>query len=191
MYIVLCGPTSSGKTFLRNNFLPYKFTNTLYDFCLHRPIGVTTRKPRNDEVHGEDYFFITQKEYDTLLKTKNLEFPGTYGGHSYGTPKTQMEVVANSIPVLILDPLVAMTLQDHEDILVVYVNPTEEAEKYAAKRSRLNQYREDLALKSKFDNIVNNDWECSFYESLNDLKHLVCMWLDDQTDSVGYLFYSY
>uniref|UniRef100_UPI00358FE81B membrane-associated guanylate kinase, WW and PDZ domain-containing protein 2-like n=1 Tax=Myxine glutinosa TaxID=7769 RepID=UPI00358FE81B len=52
-----------------------------------RTIPCTTRPPREGEVPGVDYNFISEEEFLFLEQSGALMETGTYNGHFYGTPK--------------------------------------------------------------------------------------------------------
>ena len=39
---------------------------------VERSISYTTRAPRGDEVHGRDYYFISQQEFDSMVAADEL-----------------------------------------------------------------------------------------------------------------------
>jgi guanylate kinase len=50
-------------------------------------VSHTTRAPRGQEVHGREYFFVTDPEFDTLIKENAfLEWANVHGNR-YGTSK--------------------------------------------------------------------------------------------------------
>tara|TARA_B100002051_G_C16714323_1_gene628454 strand:+ start:34 stop:666 length:633 start_codon:yes stop_codon:yes gene_type:complete len=78
--IVLSSPSGAGKTTLvkllskKNNF----FISTSH----------TTRKPRPNETNGKDYFFVTNQEFERLIKNDEfLEYAKVFD-NSYGTTRT-------------------------------------------------------------------------------------------------------
>lgn len=58
-------------------------------YCLS--VSVTTRDPRPGEVDGKDYFFISQAQYDRMVRDDELLEHAGYVGHSYGTPRAYVE----------------------------------------------------------------------------------------------------
>ena len=50
-------------------------------------VSVTTRKPREGEVNGREYFFITEEEFAALEADGGLLEGAGYVGHHYGTPR--------------------------------------------------------------------------------------------------------
>ena len=53
-------------------------------------VSVTTRPMRPGEVHGKDYFFIRDAEYDAMVAAGELLEHATVFDYKYGTPKKQV-----------------------------------------------------------------------------------------------------
>ena len=53
--------------------------------------SVTTRAPRPGEVHGREYFFISQERFDEMVLGDELLEHAGYVSHSYGTPRAYVE----------------------------------------------------------------------------------------------------
>lgn len=81
---VISASSGTGKTTLAKKLMKE-------DKNLVQSISVTTRPPRPKEVQGKDYFFVSKKEFQAI-RSKNgfLEWANVFG-HSYGTPKRQVE----------------------------------------------------------------------------------------------------
>ena len=57
---------------------------------LELSISATTRKPREGEVDGRDYHFLSPEEFDRRVEAKDfLEF-ATYSGNRYGTLRSEV-----------------------------------------------------------------------------------------------------
>jgi len=50
-------------------------------------VSATTRKPREGEVHGTHYFFISKDEFEKMIDDKKLMEHAKYNGNYYGTPE--------------------------------------------------------------------------------------------------------
>lgn len=51
-------------------------------------ISATTRSPRKGEVHGKDYFFLTEEEFAEIIRQDGfVEYVENFGKH-YGTPES-------------------------------------------------------------------------------------------------------
>lgn len=54
-------------------------------------VSATTRAPRQDEVDGQHYMFVSEEEFDELVAGGQLlEWAVVHGKHRYGTPKAPL-----------------------------------------------------------------------------------------------------
>jgi len=94
--IIISSPSGAGKTTITKRLLK-KFKNS------HLSVSCTTRKPRKGEVHGKDYFFISQKKFQNLKKQKKfLETAKVHDNH-YGTLKTEVYKNLKKNKIVLLD----------------------------------------------------------------------------------------
>jgi len=78
--VILSSPSGTGKTTL------VKLLSESKDF--YTSISHTTRKPRNNEEEGKDYYFVNNDQFQNLIKKKEfLEYANVFS-HLYGTTKT-------------------------------------------------------------------------------------------------------
>jgi len=76
--LILSSPSGAGKTTITKK-IQQKYQNFKIS------VSHTTRKPRPNEIEGIDYFFISKKEFETLIKkNKFYEFAKIFGNY-YGT----------------------------------------------------------------------------------------------------------
>lgn len=54
-------------------------------------VSATSRKPREGEVHGREYFFITREEFEDRIEQGKLLEYAQYVDNYYGTPKDWVE----------------------------------------------------------------------------------------------------
>lgn len=80
LLIVLSGPSGVGKGTVRKALFSQPDTNYEYS------ISMTTRKPREGEVDGVDYFFKEKEDFEQLIKEGKLLEYAEYVGNYYGTP---------------------------------------------------------------------------------------------------------
>ncbi|KAK6308316.1 hypothetical protein J4Q44_G00215870 [Coregonus suidteri] len=71
--------------------LDHKLQQVIRDNLYLRTIPCTTRQPREGEVPGVDYNFISVVEFRVLEESGLLLESGTYDGNYYGTPKPPAE----------------------------------------------------------------------------------------------------
>ncbi|XP_046407322.1 membrane-associated guanylate kinase, WW and PDZ domain-containing protein 2-like isoform X5 [Ischnura elegans] len=87
--------TKDLRQFLNTRFqkgsIDHDLQNTIRDNLYLRTVPVTTRSPREGEVNGVDYTFLTLDEFMALERSGNLLESGVYEGNHYGTPKPSRE----------------------------------------------------------------------------------------------------
>ena len=65
-------------------------------------VSVTTRPPRPGEVHGREYFFVAEDEFDAMIESGGLLEWASFVDHRHGTPRAPVqEKLAAGIPVLL------------------------------------------------------------------------------------------
>ena len=78
--VILSSPSGAGKTTL------VKLLSKNKNF--HISVSHTTRKPRPSEVSDQDYYFINQEKFESLIKNEEfLEYAKVFS-HLYGTTRT-------------------------------------------------------------------------------------------------------
>lgn len=85
LLIVLSGPSGVGKGTVRKALFSQP------DIQLQYSISVTTRKPREGEVDGVDYFFKTREQFEQMIRQNELLEWAEYVGNYYGTPIDYVE----------------------------------------------------------------------------------------------------
>ena len=81
LLLVVSGPSGAGKGTICKALLNKNDKIKL-------SVSATTRKPRNGEVHGVNYFFIEKEEFTTMIENGEfLEYAQIYDNF-YGTPKS-------------------------------------------------------------------------------------------------------
>lgn len=92
---VLSGPSAVGKS------------TVVEAIRRHNPqvwlsISVTTRPPRRGEVHGREYYFVTEREFTKMTAAGELLEWARYAGNFYGTPRAPVaERLEAGIPSLL------------------------------------------------------------------------------------------
>ena len=83
--IVFSAPSGSGKTTLVH-YLLKKILNLSFS------ISATSRKPRENEIDGKDYFFLSKENFISKINNgKFLEYEEVYDGIFYGTLLDEVE----------------------------------------------------------------------------------------------------
>lgn len=81
---VISGSSGVGKGTLIKEFLKRNPEFKLSVSC-------TTRKPREGEVHGKNYFFLTQEEFKTCIERNEFLEYAEFSGNLYGTQRPYIE----------------------------------------------------------------------------------------------------
>ena len=91
--IVISGPSGVGKGTICNNII--NGLNAIYS------ISTTTRPPRQDEVNGKDYYFITKDEFENKIKEGDFLEYNIYNNNYYGTSKKMViDNIENGVNVI-------------------------------------------------------------------------------------------
>ena len=77
---VLSGPSGSGKDSILSR-LAQKDPQIVVS------VSMTTRKPREWEIDGKSYYFVTEDYFKKKIETGQMLEYAVYGGNYYGTPK--------------------------------------------------------------------------------------------------------
>ncbi len=161
---VLSGPSGSGK-------------NTVYDGlalripALAHTVSATTRDPRAGEIHGVDYYFISEEEF--LFRVDHGDFIEyvDYGGNYYGTLKSEVERLTSMHKILVLIIEVNGALRFKElfpEATTIFIIPPsiEELKRRISGRgqnseeelnTRLEIARAEMENRDKYDRCVVND----------------------------------
>jgi len=94
--IIISSPSGAGKTTITKKILR-KINKS------HLSISCTTRKPRDGEKDGVDYFFVSKKKFINFKKkNKFLEHAKVYGNY-YGTLKSQVSKKIKEKNIVLFD----------------------------------------------------------------------------------------
>ena len=117
--IIFSAPSGAGKSSLIKKLIK------LSESTIELSVSVTTREPRDGEVHGVDYFFISEQEFLKLEKQDAfLESAKVHGFH-YATLKSFVDEKTSSGISVILDidvqgfKQVKQTSQDNVSIFIL------------------------------------------------------------------------
>lgn len=110
--IVLCGESASGKSSIEK----YLAENYGYE----KIVSYTTREPRNGEVDGIDYHFVTVKKFLELKMNGFFAETAIYNGWHYGTARE--DCTDNKIAVLNPHGLRQVRKLDDINVISFYIN---------------------------------------------------------------------
>ncbi|AYD40009.1 guanylate kinase [Clostridium fermenticellae] len=94
LLIVISGPSGTGKGTICKSLVGKG------DFLIS--VSATTRQPRQGEVDGVNYYFLTKEEFKTKIENDDfIEYAEVYGNY-YGTPKSKvLDCIKNGINVIL------------------------------------------------------------------------------------------
>ncbi|BBF43042.1 guanylate kinase [Lachnospiraceae bacterium KM106-2] len=134
-------------------------------------ISATTRKPREGEVHGREYFFLTTDEFESMINNNELFEWAQYVGNYYGTPKAYVEEQLDQGKDVILEIEIQGALkvkEQYPDALLLFVTPPSATElknrlvgrgteDMATIEKRLSRAVEEAVYMDCYDYIIVND----------------------------------
>ena len=94
--VIVSGPSGVGKSTICKEIL--KRLGYVY-----LSVSVTTRPKSDAEVDGQDYWFVSKKEFQELIDKDLLLEHAEVFGHLYGTPKDKVEEALRAGKVVILE----------------------------------------------------------------------------------------
>jgi guanylate kinase len=143
-------------------------------------VSATTRSPREGEVNGIDYHFLSEEDFDRRVAAGEFVEHAVYAGHRYGTLRSELERPARAI-VLEIDVQGARQVRETLPAATrIFIEPPslEALERRLKGRAadspeqierRVSAARAELAAAREFDHrVVNDDLERALGE-LTDL----------------------
>ncbi|MBP5694315.1 MAG: guanylate kinase [Bacilli bacterium] len=136
LLIVLSGPSGVGKGTVRKVLMQDESLNIAFS------ISMTTRAPRNGEVDGVEYFFVSEETFQENIKNGELLEYARFVGHSYGTPRSYVEKLRNEGKNVLLEietngaRQVMEKYSDDPKFVSIFLLPPDEVELEARIRGR-------------------------------------------------------
>lgn len=165
LLIILSGPSGVGKGTVRQELFKDESLNLAYS------ISMTTRKPRPGEKEGQDYFFVSEEEFQSHIQKGELLEYAHFVGNYYGTPRFYVEKLLSEGKNVVLEIEVQGALQvmaKCPHALTIFLVPPslEELERRirgrrtedeAVVQERLAKARKEIATKDEYKYVVEND----------------------------------
>lgn len=179
--IIISGPSGVGKHTIITSIMGNPSLNLEYS------ISMTTRKPREGEINGVDYYFATRDEFDQHIQNNDFVEYVTFCSNSYGTLKSELKRITDSGKNAILEIDVQGVIQvleklRDENILSIFIAPpsfeilkqrlinrnTESVEQIS---SRIKQAEYELSFQDKYQyTVINDDLETAIRDIANIIK---------------------
>lgn len=179
LLIVYSGPSGVGKSTILHEVLKDESLN------LEFSVSMTTRLPREGEVDGKDYFFVSKETFEKAIEDDKFLEHARYVENYYGTPRDYVEQERNKGKNVILEIDVQGGLQVIEkcsDCISIFVMPPSidelrnrlsgrGTEKEEVVNKRIDQAQREINQGSVYKyHVVNNDIETSIKEVSDILK---------------------
>lgn len=176
LLIVVSAPSGCGKGTILSEILK--------DDKFYYSVSATTRNPREGEVNGVNYHFITKADFEERIKNNAMLEYAEYCGNYYGTPKKEIEEMREKGKNVLLEIEVqgAMKVRDIcPDAVFIFILPPSvaELERRLRKRGtetddviaeRVSQAKGELAFAEKYDYVVVNN---ALEDAISDFRAVI------------------
>lgn len=180
LLIVLSGPSGVGKGTIRRLVMSDITLNMVYS------ISMTTRKPREMEVDGKDYFFVTKNKFEEMIHNDGFLEYAQFVGNYYGTPKDYVLNLLKEGKNVFLEIEIngakqVMEKYKGKNLVTIFLVPPsiQELENRIRNRhtedeqtiqERLNKARHELSEKDNYDYVVVND---DIYQASREIQNII------------------
>lgn len=165
LLVIMSGPSGVGKGTIRKALFEIPDNNFCYS------VSMTTRAPRDGEVDGQDYFFVSKEEFERRIRENGFLEYAEFVGEYYGTPLDYIEkqMEAGKEVIVEIEVQGALQIQDKipEAVFIFIVPPSKKAlierlEKRGTDtpdkiQKRIAKAEREYPLAYKYDYIVVND----------------------------------
>jgi guanylate kinase len=161
--LVLSSPSGGGKSTIKDEILK---SDKRFGFS----ITATTRPKRDYEVDGRDYYFVSEKEFDRMIKNDEFIEWAEVHRYRYGTPKSSLLKIIeeNKIPIMTIDVVGALNVKKifPKAVLIFLLPPNPQVMIERLKKRgesdeeikiRINTATKELEYSYRFDYLVVND----------------------------------
>ncbi len=170
MLIIISGPSGVGKDTIIDA-LRRRDVQRNRDGERHYVVTCTTRAPRNGEVDGIDYQFLSREAFLRLRAARGFLEANEVHGNWYGSPRDQVRdaLVAGRDVILKIDVQGAQVVKEQvTEALLIFVVPPSLEELFERLRTRATETAEqlevrqrdaaiELARQNDYDRIVANE----------------------------------
>lgn len=165
LLIVLSGPSGVGKGTVRKAIFDSEENDFQYS------ISMTTRKQREGEVDGVDYYFRSREEFEAMIEAGEMLEYAEYVGNYYGTPLTYVNQTLDEGKDVFLEIEVQGAKQVKDKVpdgVFIFLTPPDLAElksriigrgtdEMSVIEERMAVVREEIEMMALYDYAVVND----------------------------------
>lgn len=165
LLIVLSGPSGVGKGTVRSALFDIPGHDLVYS------VSMTTRHPREGEVDGREYFFVSHEEFEQRIKDNQFLEYAEFVNNYYGTPldKVEEQLIQGKEVVLEIEVQGALQVRKKKkDAIFIFIAPPTMEDLYFRLKERGTEPREivearcekarrEVKLAYLYDYIVVND----------------------------------
>ena len=165
LLIVFSGLSGVGKGTILKELMPMEDLNLAYS------VSMTTRAPREGEVEGVNYFFVTKKRFLEAIRNGELLEHARFVDNDYGTPKKYVEEMREQGKNVILEIEIKgakQIMKKCPDALSIYIVPPsiEELERRLRERGtedeetimkRISKAKKEMKDTAFYEHVVCND----------------------------------
>jgi guanylate kinase len=164
--IIFSAPSGTGKSTIVRYLIEK-------DLKLQFSISATSRLPRGEEKHGEEYYFLSPDEFRARIKQEHfIEYEEVYEDNFYGTLKSEVDrILATSHNVVFdVDCVGGLAIKKiyGDRALAIFIMPpsVEELRNRLEKRgtdtpeviqNRLDKATHEMSFAPQFDAVIMND----------------------------------
>lgn len=164
--IIFSAPSGAGKTTIVRHLLA-QFPDLQFS------ISATTRAKRDYEIHGRDYYFMSDQEFaEAIANGDLLEWQEVYKGVNYGTLKREVERIWAEGKVVIFDVDVIGGINLKKELkdaaLAVFIRVKDvdtlkrrlisrNTESEESLQKRIGKAVEEMASEGEFDTVIINE----------------------------------
>ena len=176
--IIFSAPSGTGKSSLIKEIIGLSSNK------IELSISATTREPRDKEIHGKDYFFISDEEFNNLKDNDAFIENATVHGYQYGTLKSLVdEKILQGIDIILdidVQGFIQIENSNIDNLSIFLIPPSfdelrnrlllRDSDTSDAIEERLTNAEKELKFADSFNFIVLND---KFDDTLKELSSII------------------